>query len=158
MQPTISEDTADGQTAKSDALLKLLSDDKICFCLPTDELNDAELDIPESKFYRPGAGPSTLSGRVIRRAKRPLRRRDSSFPHVKARRAALEMATKRPFDGDETRSENKKREKEHDDIQSLSAGGGNTAGENHLGVDMDGLDKVGKTTVEDKQFISTYHG
>lgn len=50
VQPTISEDTADGQTAKSDALLKLLSDDKICFRLPTDELNNAELDIPESKF------------------------------------------------------------------------------------------------------------
>jgi hypothetical protein len=56
IEATISEDTADGQTAKLDASLKFLSDDEIQLLIPSDELDDDEIHIIESKFNGLGGG------------------------------------------------------------------------------------------------------
>ena len=45
---TISEDVADGQLAKLDACLKLLSEDDFIFFLPSDELEDDEIHVIET--------------------------------------------------------------------------------------------------------------
>jgi hypothetical protein len=55
---TISEDLADGQTAKLDASLKLLGDDDIELLIPSDDLDDDEIHIIETTgdlFTVPGS-------------------------------------------------------------------------------------------------------
>jgi hypothetical protein len=131
VQATISEDTADGKTAKLDASLKFLSDDKINLLIPSDELEAAE-----SVKYR----------RLFEKRLRHQERLKKLFTSVRSQSPEghypSKMPPKRKGAGSGSRAKKVKRGKGHN-IQSLHMGEGNVADGNNLNADQDILVEVG---------------